>query len=111
MLRRKKRKMVKEISNKSELRSVVDSSGPQPGEISDPEKYEAAIADGTLGEIPHRNIIFVGDGEPTTAYHGAFSVELPDPETQRKGFYHPQARSIIQQFPKKYKKFVRKGDK
>ncbi|MEO5859178.1 MAG: hypothetical protein ABIR33_09545 [Pyrinomonadaceae bacterium] len=57
-----------------------------------------------------RNIIYVGKGDPATAYHGAFRVDLPDAETQRRGFYHPQARQIIQQLPSKYKKFIRKGD-
>ena len=61
-------------------------------------------------ESDERNIIYVGDGEPATGYHGAFEIELPDAETQRRGFYHADASRIIRHFPKKYKKFVRKGE-
>jgi hypothetical protein len=64
-----------------------------------------------LDPSPDRNIIFVGEGEPTLEFHGAFKVKLPDAETQRKGFYHEKAAAIIQHHSKLYKKFVRKGDK
>jgi hypothetical protein len=91
---------------------VFDPENPdlQPGEIVDREGYEAAINDGSIGEIPERNIVYIGEGEPATAYHGAFKVTLPDAETQRRGFYHPQARQIIQHLPRKYKRFVKKGE-
>lgn len=89
---------------------TITTTGSQPGEIVDREAYEAAIHAGSIGELPPRNIIYVGDGEPATAYHGAFSVEMPDAKTQKRGFYHPQARQIIGHFPKKYKKFIRIGE-
>jgi hypothetical protein len=99
------------------VNEFTEENGPQieprdltPGEMLesiDPSEIGSPI---TSAE-PLKNIIFVGDGEPATAYHGAFKAELPDAEIQRRGFYHPQASKIIGQFPKKYKRFIRKGDK
>jgi hypothetical protein len=92
----------------------------EPGEMLEEGETPAGLesrplAPSELGEgwepEPDRNIIYVGDGEPATEYHGAFKVSLPHAETQKRGFYHEQARQIIQQFPKKYKRFVQKGDK
>lgn len=82
----------------------------QPGTIEDREGYEAAIHSGTITEIPDRNIVFVGDGEPPLAMHGAFRCELPDAETQKRSFYHADASRIIKHFPKKYKRFQKLGD-
>ncbi len=98
-------------SQKPEAKGILgkDKQDLQPGEIVDRDGYEAAIHSGSISEIPERNIIFVGKGEPATAYYGTFRVELPDAETQKQGFYHERAREIISQFPRKYKKFIRKG--
>jgi hypothetical protein len=98
-------------SPKSEdLEFDKNSNELQPGTIEDREGYEAAIESGTIAEIPERNIKFVGTGEPPLAIHGAFSCTLPDAETQKRGFYHADARKIIQIFPKRYKRFQKLGD-
>lgn len=61
-------------------------------------------------DAPEKNIIFVGEGEPTTAINGIFKAELPDAATQKAGFYHPKAKEIIGHFPKKYKRFKKLGE-
>lgn len=106
----KKDKKQIESAEPTEL-TFAEDAAPQPGAIEDQQAYDAATASGQVAEINPKNIIFVGDGEPTMKIHGVFKAELPDAATQKAGFYHPKARQIIQLFSKQYKRFVRKGDK
>jgi hypothetical protein len=93
-------------SETQDLTATVETMDQEPG-----EGIQLGPDDVPPAQYEHqRNIIYIGDKEPSTAYHGALRVNLPDAETQRKGFYHPQARQIIQHLPKLYKKFVRKGE-
>jgi hypothetical protein len=76
------------------------------------------------------NIVFVGDGEPTTKIvNGMETYKLPKVDVQAdvetvpaekegesettvykgKPFYHKNADQIVQLFPDMYKKFVKKG--
>lgn len=65
------------------------------------------------------NIIFVGKRErngviekftpPLTIRESNKVYELPNAETQLKGFYHDDARTIIQAFPHLYKPLKVKG--
>jgi hypothetical protein len=105
------------MANETDKTSIDDlrfdpaNSDPQPGIIENRERYEAGIHSGKIGEIPERNVVFVGKGDAPTSIHGAFKADLPDSDTQKRGFYHEKAREIIAHFPKMYKKFARKGDK
>lgn len=58
------------------------------------------------------NIKFVGRGRKApTAIHGVTTfLDLPDPETQAKGFYYERANELIRTFPRDYKRPISKGE-
>ncbi len=103
-------------SDKRKVKSTEREASPQieSRDLADGEMLESVdpseIGSPLKASDPKRNIIFVGDGEPPTALHGTFRCTLPDAETQKAGFYHEDARRIIQHFPKKYKRFQKLGD-
>lgn len=62
--------------------------------------------------VDDRNIIHIAETEPTMLLrNGNTKYELPDAETQKRGFYHPEAIELIRRYPSKFKRFKRKGDK
>jgi hypothetical protein len=98
MLRkRKKRKTMAIIDMTDEQKTAVTKMRERESNRLDPQ--------------PEKNIIFIGDGDPPLSIHGVLKAELPDAETQKRGFYHERAREIVSHFPRSYKRMVKLGDK
>lgn len=58
-------------------------------------------------EEPKPNIIFTGKAEaPAWRRNGEHQYHLPNDPTQKKGFYHPEARELIRAYPKDFKAFI-----
>ncbi len=90
--------------------------------IRQPETYSYEDSlEQRYDEIPEPNVIFVGKrwtgGEWKTKMPPPFiitaekRIDLPDAETQQKGFFHPDAELLIKSFPADYKQFIKKGEK
>jgi hypothetical protein len=91
--------------------SLIEPRDLAPGEMLESVEL-SKIGSPLTASDPERNVIYVDDKEPSTLLrNGNTKYELPDAETQRKGFYHPQASELIRNYPSKFKRFKRKGDK
>lgn len=106
--------MTENFDNNVSGKSDLESDGLAPDETGKDEVVETG---------PEPNIVFVGEGEPTTKINDGMSTyKLPkvadqaDVEETEKGktykgkpFYHKNAGNIVQLFPDMYKHFVKKG--
>lgn len=103
-----------------EIEETPSETPERPAETAKPKPQPKApvaapSAEAVANADQPRNIIFVrrSGGEaaeaPRVIRDGGTVIELPDTDTQRAGFYHPQAARLIRAFPKSYKAFVEKG--
>jgi hypothetical protein len=90
-------------------------------EALDQETATSAAPDEIENHDFQPNIVFVGRRElhgetaemdaPKSLRDGITEfVDLPDSDSQKRGFYHPDANRIIRAFPRLYKSFVKKGE-
>jgi hypothetical protein len=123
-----------DIHNESETSSLGTDLGNAG--LNEEEDTSAGSSDDNSDESENvisenePNIIFVGDGVPTTKINdGMVTYKLPKVDVQAdvetippskegevetkvytgKQFYHENAGAIIQLFPDQYKRFVKKG--
>jgi hypothetical protein len=67
---------------------------------------------GTDNKVREKNIIYTGDGEGMAHINTPTGqILLPEPIVQKKGFYHADAKAVIQMFPHLYKRVKPKGEK
>lgn len=103
---KKDQKATPESENLGPQTPLDGFSEENPSVTMDPDSEEQAGA--SEEKVP--NVMFVGKtGEPLREIYGVQRMSLPDEETQRKGFFHENARELTIMFPKLYKSLVKKG--
>lgn len=106
----------REVSPEGE--KVVNIAGGLPSPSPDlaavktpPVADSIASSEVAKDATPEKNVIFVGKTEAPTWRRSGPDIfnDLPDSDTQKKGFYYERARLLIRAFPREFKAMVRKG--
>lgn len=89
----------------------LPSLQPDLAAVGSPVAQNAASSEVAKDAQPEKNVIFTAKTEAPTWRRSGPDIfdDLPDSDTQKKGFYYERARLLIRAFPKEFKAMVRKG--